>query len=76
MTFFKLCFTIFFLDTLINQTQPTLISSTLTSTDLYTYINSAEEKILPYVEFTEFNINVEKVKANGKLPSIIKFFYE
>lgn len=73
---FKIRFYQFFLDTLSNQTQLTLTSSTLTLTDPSTCINSAEEKIFPYVDFTKFNMNVKKSKAEGKLPSIIKFFYE
>lgn len=59
----------FFLDTAINLTQTT----TSTTTDPS---SSSAKSIFPYVDFTEFNINVDKAKAEGKLPSNINFFYE
>lgn len=58
-----------FLDTAINMTQTT----TSTATDPS---SGSTKIILPYVDFSEFNTNVDKAKAEGKLPSNINFFYE
>lgn len=58
-----------FLDTAINLTQTT----TSTTTDPS---SGSDKRTLPYVDFSEFNTNVEKAKEEGHLPSNIKFFYE
>ncbi|XP_050441600.1 TGF-beta-activated kinase 1 and MAP3K7-binding protein 1-like [Adelges cooleyi] len=55
-------------DTAINLTQTT----TSTTTD---QSSSLAKKVLPYVDFNEFNANVEKARANGTLPPNINFFY-
>lgn len=64
-------FTTFFFssDTTINLTETT----TSTSTDPS---SGSIKAILPYVDFSEFNSNVDKAKAQGKLPSNINFFYD
>lgn len=63
------CIKYCFLDTAINLTQTT----TSTTTDLST---ASAKRILPYVDFSEFNKNVDKAKAEDKLPVNINFFYE
>jgi len=60
---------IFSSDTTINLTETT----TSTSTDPS---SGSIKAILPYVDFSEFNANVDKAKAQGKLPPNINFFYE
>lgn len=59
----------FFSDTAVNFTETT----TSTSTDPS---SGSIKAILPYVDFSEFNSNVDKARAQGKLPSNINFFYE
>lgn len=59
-----------FLDTEINLTQTT----TSTTTDHLS--SSSVKKILPYVDFSEFNANVDKARAQNSLPSNINFFYD
>lgn len=59
----------FFSDTAINLTETT----TSTSTDPS---SGSIKAILPYVDFSEFNSNVDKARQEGKLPSNINFFYE
>lgn len=57
--------------------QDTAINLTETTTSTSTDPSSGSIKaILPYVDFSEFNTNVDKAKAQGKLPSTINFFYE
>lgn len=58
-----------FLDTAINLSE----TSTSTTTDPS---SSSTKQFLPYVDFNEFYINVNKAKAEGNLPSNINFFYE
>lgn len=49
---------------------------TQTTTSTTTDPSSGSAKtILPYVDFSEFNANVDKAKAEGKLPPNINFFY-
>lgn len=59
----------YIIDTAINLTQ----TSTSTTTDPS---SSSAKNILPYVDFSEFYINVDKAKAEGNLPSNINFFYD
>ncbi|XP_015374259.1 PREDICTED: TGF-beta-activated kinase 1 and MAP3K7-binding protein 1-like isoform X3 [Diuraphis noxia] len=57
--------------------QDTAVNFTETTTSTSTDPSSGSVKaILPYVDFSEFNSNVNKAKAQGKLPSNINFFYE
>ncbi|XP_050521387.1 TGF-beta-activated kinase 1 and MAP3K7-binding protein 1-like [Daktulosphaira vitifoliae] len=55
-------------DTAINLTE----TNTSTTTDPS---SSSTKKILPYVDFSEFNFNVEKANLKGTLPPNINFFY-
>lgn len=58
------------LDTEMNLTQTT----TSTTTDHLS--SGSAKKILPYVDFSGFNANVDKARAQNSLPSNINFFYE
>jgi hypothetical protein len=62
-------FLFFYLDTAINLTQTT----TSTTTDPS---SGSTKSILPYVDFSEFNTNVDAARAKGNLPSNINFFYD